>query len=151
MNAALKKKIDEFLKHRRRSDGGWAKITTDDVTQLENIVRLLVMAKCSPDADGDRPIEFMIVNRRTHNSVSYSALPYHTWQRSDDDLPPPVTEAEIMDLAMLNLELASNDVHRLYRGIREERRVGCGQDKDTPEKPEQEAPAGQEAGYGEEV
>ena len=150
MNLALKKKIDDFLKPRRRSDGGgWAKITTDDVTQLEDIVQALIKAKCHPDDDGDRPIEFMIINRRTHHSMPYCALPYDAWIRGhhddEDDLPQQPTDDEIMDLAMLNLELATNDVNRMYRLRRSERM----HTKNEPEKSQAKAPAGPDAGSDE--
>lgn len=134
MNTKLRTKIDEFLQHRRKSEaGGWAKITNDDVTKLEEIIRLLIEAKCKPDSEGERPIEFMLINRRTHHSMNYCALPYDAWIRHDDaDLPPPATADEIMDLAMLNLGLASGDVTQQYRQQRHDRTEAAQRAKSEP-------------------
>jgi len=76
--------IDRFLEDRRESHrGGWAKVTPEDVTLLREIVHELIELKCELDADGDLPIEVNLVNRRTHERLHYSAVPYRE-QRKDD-------------------------------------------------------------------
>lgn len=55
---SLQDRIEAFLSTRRESDGGWAKITPDDVHLLSEIVHRLIEAKCEPDADGDYPLRF---------------------------------------------------------------------------------------------
>lgn len=60
----LQAKIETFLSTRRESDGGWAKITSDDVRLLDEIVYNLIEAKCEPDSDGDFPIRFYLVNNQ---------------------------------------------------------------------------------------
>lgn len=81
--SALDNMIDRFLEDRRESHrGGWAKITPEDVTLLREIVHELIELKCELSADGDLPIEVKLVNRRTHERMHYSPVPYRE-QRDD--------------------------------------------------------------------
>jgi hypothetical protein len=76
--------IDEFLEDRRQSHrGGWAKITPEDVSLLRDIVAKLITLKCEKDADGGHPIEVHLVNRRTHERMHYSPVPYREQQKDD--------------------------------------------------------------------
>ena|SRR3990170_7732212 len=60
----LNKKIDVFLKDKRESRGGWAEVASEDMEQLDEIVGGLIDLKSQRDPDGDRTIEYAIVNRR---------------------------------------------------------------------------------------
>ena len=87
----LTDKINAFLSERRESpDGGWARITTQDCLDLSEIIHLLVILKCEPDPDGDRPINWNIVNRRMFepqfwNDVPYSHLPRYAEEYTEED------------------------------------------------------------------
>lgn len=82
--SALDNLIDRFLEdHRESHRGGWAKITPEDVTLLWEIVHELVELKCDADADGDYPVEVHLVNRRTHERMHYSPIPYREQHKDD--------------------------------------------------------------------
>ena len=70
-------KIEKFLKERRVSKGGgWAAITENDINSLNNIIHDLIEAKCEPDADGDYPLQVILVNRRKYEPLRFEPLPY---------------------------------------------------------------------------
>lgn len=84
MTTALDNMIVEFLEdHRESHRGGWARITPRDVTLLRDIIDQLVKLKCEKDADGDYPIEVRVVNRRTHERMHYSPVPYREQQKDN--------------------------------------------------------------------
>ena len=73
----LNEKIDVFLKDKRESRGGWAEVTLEDVEQLYGIVGDLIDLKSQRDPDGDRTIEYALVNRREGFwPVNPSMIPY---------------------------------------------------------------------------
>lgn len=96
--------IDRFLEDHRESDGGYAKITTEDIHLLYEIVRELIELKCDEDPDGDLPIEFEIVNRRTHESMHYGQVPY----RDGTDDQDPIPFIEMVRILQMNLNIAAN-------------------------------------------
>ena len=86
----LNKKIDVFLKDKRESRGGWAEVMSEDMEQLDEIVGGLIDLKSQRDPDGDRTIEYALVNRREGFwPISPSTIPYdieirHTrWMMGD--------------------------------------------------------------------
>lgn len=72
----LQTTIDQFLAERRESDGGYAPVEDGDLELLNDVIGLLVAAKWGKDPDGDRPIEYMIVNRTTHRMPYFQPVPY---------------------------------------------------------------------------
>lgn len=66
----------KFLETRRKSDGDYAPVTDEDMLHLENILHRLVELKCEADPDGDRPIEWILVNRRTHERLYLRPIRY---------------------------------------------------------------------------
>lgn len=73
MNKRLTNKIDKWLSEKRKSRGGYAEITDNDVSDFGAIIRDLIYAKCEPDPDDDYPIQFALVNRRTR---FWPVIPY---------------------------------------------------------------------------
>jgi len=96
--------IGHFLKDRRESDGGFAKITQGDINLLYEIVELLVERKCERDPDGDMPIEFEIVNRRTHEPMHYGPVPYRDGTEDRDSVP----FIEMVQVLQMNLNIAAS-------------------------------------------
>ena len=94
--------IGHFLQDRRESDGGFAKITRGDINLLGAIVEILIERKCERDPDGDLPIEFEIVNRRTHEPMHYGPVPY----RDGTDGESPVPFMEMVRILQRNLNIA---------------------------------------------
>lgn len=99
--------IDSFLEDHRESDGGYAKITPEDIQELHEIVRELIELKCDKDPDGDLPIEFEIVNRRTHESMQYAPVPYRNGEDGDGD---PTPFMEMLRTLVLNMNISTSRV-----------------------------------------
>lgn len=100
----LQQSIFDFLRERRESKGGgWAQVTTADVEQLQNIIGNLLVLKCELDADGDLPIEVTIVNRRTHQRLQFSPVPYGRLLGDGGD------DEKRMHVALRNLREASEE------------------------------------------
>lgn len=78
MKASLENRIDLWLDDRREASagGGWAHLTDEDVWELTRIVHDLVKAKCAPDADGDRPVQVILINRRKHRPLHHAHVAY---------------------------------------------------------------------------
>lgn len=106
---ALLQKIGSFLADRRKSRGGWAEITDRDVEILQEIIQELIEAKCEPDPDGGLPIDFILVNRFTHERIRYEPIPNIKQPESLRDLEPA------FEVAMHNLSMAHNDADLLQR------------------------------------
>jgi hypothetical protein len=118
--------VDTFLAERRKSEGGWAEITNDDIQQLEKIVLSLVKAKCQADPDGDYPIQFRIVNRRTHEHLSFQAvpyledIPYHYGPKADGfprvkDYDYPKNLYDIARVVWMNRQIAETAADHVWR------------------------------------
>ena len=78
-----------WLNQPRESSGGWAEITDDDFDELGYLVDGLIALKCEKDPDGDRPIDFKLINRTKDEPMHFRSVPY---TRSDN------TEEEILDI-----------------------------------------------------
>lgn len=96
--------IDHFLEDHRESDGGYAKITTEDIHLLYEIIRELIDIKCDRDPDGDLPIEFEIVNRRTHERMHYGQVPYRDGIGDGE----PIPFMEMVRVLQMNLNIAAS-------------------------------------------
>lgn len=83
----IRNKIDSFLAERRKSEGGYALITDQDVKDLSGIIRGLIELKCERDPDGDLPIQFALCNRRTHHFAVdpwINTVPYRDDEEDED-------------------------------------------------------------------
>lgn len=76
MNKTLAKQIDAFLEVRRKSTGGWAEVTDEDMAQLSGVIEALIEAKFETDPDGDLPVEFGLTNRNTEMRSHFVSVPY---------------------------------------------------------------------------
>lgn len=111
----LQKLIDKFLLEPRKSKrGGWADITKYDVTLLREIIYELITLKCEKDADGDVPIEFIVINRRTHRRLSYLPLMYREQKTDDPDVVQIVPFMDYLRSLMSNLRQATDDLNNAY-------------------------------------
>lgn len=66
MYKKLENLIEKFLSKRKKSDGGWADVTDDELDEFMEIVELLALRKWEPDYQGSLPIKFEVINRHTH-------------------------------------------------------------------------------------
>src|SRR5688572_17674096 len=95
------KLIEGFLKDHRQSDGGgFAEVTEDDMLRLQIIIDRLIEAKFDPDADGDHPVEYTLVDRNKYERLPFIPVPY-------DHKPRTLEQEEAMfETVMLNLSIA---------------------------------------------
>ena len=96
--------LDKLLAEPRKTDSGWAEVTTEDMDQLHELFQAIIEAKFEPDADGDSSIEFFITNRNTHQRMHFRPLPYPSENRGLDGA------MRILNAASLNMSLASNQL-----------------------------------------
>jgi hypothetical protein len=67
--------IGKFLAEPRRSDGGYAEVTEQDVATLSELLDELLAAKFEPDPDGDMPIRVRITDLTRYQPLRYLAVP----------------------------------------------------------------------------
>ena len=116
MSSHLDGLIDRFLEDHRESDcGGWAQITPGDIELLREIIRELITLKCDKDADGDYPIQFKLVNRRTHEHMHYSPLPYREQRNDDREVVEVIPFVKLMRILMMNLSIAQSRLDTAFR------------------------------------
>ncbi|KWT98056.1 MULTISPECIES: hypothetical protein [unclassified Variovorax] len=78
--ATLLRRIDAFLKTKKKSDGGFAPVDPKEMEDLYAIVRGLIEVKYEEDPDGDVPVEVILTDRTRferplHFPVQYAHKP----------------------------------------------------------------------------
>lgn len=111
----ITKLLEDFLKHKSKSDGGYAPVADGDEQQLIAIFGEIIRAKYSIDPDGDLPIEAYIVNR--HHFYN----PHFSLPRYDHKLKGEQLDFEIEKRA-LNVQTASKLLSDILRNRRFEKR-----------------------------
>lgn len=119
VDPTLGKLLDKFLAERREStDGdGWAQITDEDLGALHDVLECLVEMKCEGDADGDRPIEWDLTNRRTHHRMHYRPVPYSHRLNDLEGEEEVDGKLKLLSAISMNHRLASEDMNRLLSGL----------------------------------
>lgn len=114
MRSKINRLLDEFLAERRESEGGWAPVTQDDFLQLKAILRTIIEFKWGADPDGDRPINFLIVDRTKYRPIQYFPVPYDHYEASKKET------YEAMNTLLSNLDMASREVSIFLKVHRDE-------------------------------
>lgn len=108
----LTKKIEKFLAEKRLSDRGNRAIATkEDMELLHEIINDLLDAKFEEDCDGGRTVEFLLVNRNTHQRLHYSPIPYTF------DVFDPKVLFNVVFLADVNSSIAKEELTRQIRHL----------------------------------
>ena len=76
MNKKLMTKIDNFIKDKRKSNGGYAEVKEQDIKELNNIIEELINSKFEKDPDGDTPIDWKIIDRNKYENSYVLEVPY---------------------------------------------------------------------------
>ena len=106
----LQKMINDFLEERRISEyGGWAPVTKEDMNALRDILVELIELKWSADPDGDRPMNFVLVDRTRYGSFHFHPVPYEHKCKTDEEALLAI------ELHHLNLRIASEGLDRAMR------------------------------------
>lgn len=112
-------KINNFLDQPRKSQGGYAEITDEDVMALNQIIALLIQAKCESDPDGDYPIDWKLIDRRKCWPMHYSPVPYGHKAKNQQDL-----EEIFYRCALPNLRQAMVEVENTCMQLHDSRNEG---------------------------
>ena len=114
----LDKAIDLYLKKRSYSGGGWAPVEEEELIQLVEIIDLLICSKYSPDPDGDRPINFMVIDRTSCEPLNFQALPHAPRNEGDNQTARDIfTEAVRFEIAQMNMKIAMSSLEAAARPI----------------------------------
>ena len=82
----LHEKIDKFLAIQNSADsGGWAKVKDGEMGELGIIFDQIIRYKYEEDADGDLPIDFMLVNRNRERFILSGFENKTLYDRGDND------------------------------------------------------------------
>lgn len=111
----VRKAIQDLLEERRESDGGYAAVTDEDMTRFHEVMDAIIQAKWGSDPDGDRPINYILIDRTKYWPMRYSPVPYaHVGCPQGERL-------EAFREKLANLNSATEDVDRHLRGDEMER------------------------------
>jgi len=102
----LDRLIDRFLAEKRKSDGGYAPVTEQDWSQLNEIIDTLVMLKWSPDPDGDWPIDWKLIDRTQYEPMHYHPVPYDH---------KTVAKLERLSTVAMNATIATDELNTSIR------------------------------------
>lgn len=66
--------IEEFLKIKSCSDGGYAPVGLNDIVLLRNILKSILDLKYERDADGDLPVGFILIDKTKERFPPFEAI-----------------------------------------------------------------------------
>jgi hypothetical protein len=75
-------RLDTFLEEFVECDGGWAKITDEDHSEMHELIGMMIDLKVQRDPDGDRTIQYATVNRRKGRMETF-IIPYPPRDKED--------------------------------------------------------------------
>lgn len=110
----LLQQLERFLKERRRSEGGYAQITHQDMNDLYAIIRTIIKEKCEADPDGDYPIDVQLTDRTRFRPLHFMPVPYI---RPSVDCDTEELD-DILDKHFYNLSVAMDAVKDCRLSIR---------------------------------
>lgn len=96
-------KIKSFLKEKTTHDKASSSDVEKAMNQLGDIVYDLISTKYKP-SDFSVPIEFMLINRKTHQKLHYRPLPYINDKSSSEEI------SEYFRMLFMNNSILSNDL-----------------------------------------
>lgn len=93
--------------------GGWATVAENDIQKLGEIVRDLIACKYQTDADGDRPIDWQLIDRTKYEPSHFFPIPYTHRAKTAAEYE------RALDLAVGNVNVATSRLDVLHRCRRE--------------------------------
>ncbi len=106
MVTPLQDKISKFISTRYLSDGGYSKVTKEDLELLYNIVELLIELKWEADPDGDYPVDFALIDKKNERMDYYEPYPPFSRENMDD----PDIRRKIFRTLNMNLQIAAGQM-----------------------------------------
>lgn len=116
---ALLQRVEEFARTRTPAGdgGGWAPVTPAEMAELSEILGALLACKYEPDADGDLPVNFHLVDRTRYGRTSFFSIPY------SHKFKTPEEYDEVIDLAAGNVRMAMDQLDVLLKCRKEQKRL----------------------------
>jgi hypothetical protein len=114
----LLKKLTAFLAERRKSDGGWAVPTKQDMQQLDSLLYQIIEEKFQRDSDGDLPVRFVLTDLTRYEYFHFRpVLRDHDYEPGSRFRahPPLQRRMEVHGMHMLNLALAHDEAAGSWR------------------------------------
>ena len=108
----LTKQLEEFLADHResRGGGGYAPVKQHDMNQLYDVMYSIIAAKWDADCDGDRPINFSIIDRTRFEPQHFIEIPYrHLVDSTHGPMPEAARQRYldgILDSCTTNVSIA---------------------------------------------
>jgi hypothetical protein len=120
-NARIHFLIDKFLEKKTPCSrgGGWAPVTQEELEQFYEIIGKLVETKYQADADGDHPIEYILIDRNGFEGLPFRPMPYAPRAAKATTSEDVLQEAWRFETAQLNVELAMEQFRNAIRPVRE--------------------------------
>lgn len=102
--------IDQFLKERKKSDGGWAPVDNNELVALTKIFEKLIGAKYQKDPDGDLPIQGLFIDLTTCETMHFKPMPHTHAKQGEDEQGPEVIQRRVIrhEWALFNLMVAAD-------------------------------------------
>lgn len=109
--------IEKFLKERRESNGGgWAPVTDEDMELFHAVLYSLIEAKWGADADGDRPMEYKLIDRTQYRPLHYFPIPYgHKDGKREEEFDNTITN---LSMAMESVRTTEVMFERRDRSVK---------------------------------
>lgn len=102
----LHKLIDKFLQEKKKSTGGYAPVSQEEIDMLFIIISDIIALKYQEDPDGDVPVEFALVDRNQYERLHYLPVPY--FHKADTEKKQLLA----LELAHMNVEVANSAFSR---------------------------------------
>ena len=108
--ATLYARIGKWLDEERMSDGGgWAPCSENDLVELYEIIYEMVALKFQRDADGDLPVQAIVINRTKYQCMYWMRVPHMSENPDIDEL------LDLYDIAHINTSMANGNLDQAWK------------------------------------
>jgi hypothetical protein len=111
----LFKRIDAFLAEKKKSNGGYAPVTDQEMQQLRDIFDRLVALKYEQDPDGDLPVDAILVDRTRFEKPLY--LPIRHTHKAVDGMSELELHQEAADRYSSIAQWATSRVQQSLKAV----------------------------------
>lgn len=120
----LFKLISDWAIDQKVSEGSYAPVDPKEIVALNEIILKLLELKYQRDPDGDLPVEWTLVDRTHfyHPFLFYSRMKYPHNARNDEGKYDIAKLEEGLDVRLMNLSIAMDEVKMISRYITEAKR-----------------------------
>lgn len=101
--------LEAFLcpQEKRKSTGGYAPVEDGDMNDLAQILRMLIERKWETDPDGDRPVDWELIDRTKYEPMPYRRqIPYRHHDEGLDPIGKEELASEVLEACITNAQSA---------------------------------------------